>query len=243
MNKLGFINKEFGFKKSFFGWAKLLQNTPAPVASNIKYGRLYNWYTIINPLFAPTGWHVPSASEYNTLSETLGGNAVSGGKLKTTGFDYWLDPNTGASNTSKFNGIGGGFRYSYGAFDYINAYGQYLTTTLDRFNTYAAFMELTYSAIYYFMATASTGKNSGHSIRLIKDNAVLVPQLIDLDGNIYSTAKIGNQVWLANNWACTKLNDGAPITNTPVDADWTNGYGPTDPIYCNYNNDENNVFL
>ena len=63
-------------------------------ASGIIYGKLYNWYAIMgiydaaslaNPLvrkqFAPTGWHVPSDSEWTILGDYLGGDSVAGGKM------------------------------------------------------------------------------------------------------------------------------------------------------------------
>jgi uncharacterized protein (TIGR02145 family) len=57
----------------------------------------------------PTGWHVPSQNEWNELIDYLGGNpAGAGGKLKETGTAHWTSPNTGATNSSGFTGLGGG---------------------------------------------------------------------------------------------------------------------------------------
>ena len=53
----------------------------------------------------------------------------------------------------------------------------------------------------------------------------------DADGNVYSTIKIGSQVWFQQNLATTKLNDGTPIPSVPLDS-WNNTYTPA---YCWYN--------
>ena len=71
----------------------------APPVSNVKYGRLYNWFAISNVNFAPSGWHVPSNAELNTLISTAGGTSLAGGTLKETGIVYWDSPNTEATNT------------------------------------------------------------------------------------------------------------------------------------------------
>jgi len=59
----------------------------------------------------------------------------------------------------------------------------------------------------------------------------------DIDGNIYSTVTIGNQVWLAENLKVTKYRDGTPITNVTDAATWGN---LTTEAYCYYNNNSGN---
>jgi hypothetical protein len=60
---------------------------------------------------APQGFHVPSELEWTQLSESLGGNTVSGGKLKAKygGFD-----NEFATNESGISLLAGGYRGSNG---------------------------------------------------------------------------------------------------------------------------------
>jgi uncharacterized protein (TIGR02145 family) len=78
------------------------------------YGKLYNWYAVMDKeCIAPTGWHVPTLSEWQTLLDYLGGVNVSGGKLKETSTLHWNSPNTGATNESGFTALPGGIRFCY----------------------------------------------------------------------------------------------------------------------------------
>jgi uncharacterized protein (TIGR02145 family) len=53
-----------------------------------KYGRLYNWYTILDSRkIAPYGWHVPSDKEWKALIFFLGDEKKAGEKLKSK--DSW----------------------------------------------------------------------------------------------------------------------------------------------------------
>jgi uncharacterized protein (TIGR02145 family) len=74
------------------------------------YGALYNWYTVNKGNLCPTGWHVPSDTEWTTLITYLGGPSVAGGKLKETETNHWQSPNAEATNKSGFSALpGGGF--------------------------------------------------------------------------------------------------------------------------------------
>jgi uncharacterized protein (TIGR02145 family) len=223
----------------FFGQNQLGGSPPTPVVSNIKYGRLYNWYAASNPLFAPAGWHVPSNTEFNALSTELGGNSVSGGKLKEAGLTYWNDPNI-ADNTSGFSARADGDRNaSDGVFRNMLVYAKFWTATQFPSPTTSGYeiMLLPGDDNYYINGN---NKKFGDNIRLIKDDSTDPGFLEDIDGNIYRTVKIGTQVWLAGNWACTKLRDGTPIPNVTNGTTWS---GLTTEAYCNYNNDITNVFL
>ncbi len=58
----------------------------------------------------------------------------------------------------------------------------------------------------------------------------------DADGNVYSTVKIGNQVWTVENLRTTKFNDGTPIPHVPDSVDWKY---LASPAYCYYGNTKN----
>jgi uncharacterized protein (TIGR02145 family) len=59
----------------------------------------------------------------------------------------------------------------------------------------------------------------------------------DADGNVYTTVKIGNQVWTVENLKTTKCNDGTPIPLITEPSEWTTYDGNKKPAYCWYDND------
>jgi uncharacterized protein (TIGR02145 family) len=88
------------------------------------YGKLYNWYAVADPRHVcPSGWHEPTDGEWTTLTDYLGGESVAGGKMKSTGFQYWFGSNTDATNESGFSGLPGGSRFSLGEFSNIGVNG------------------------------------------------------------------------------------------------------------------------
>jgi len=92
------------------------------------YGVLYNWPAVMTEGICPSDWHIPSDDEWTQLTDFLGGVSVGGGKMKEAGYDHWISPNTGATNSSDFTGLPGGFRYSGGFFN-IGYYGYWWSST------------------------------------------------------------------------------------------------------------------
>jgi uncharacterized protein (TIGR02145 family) len=93
------------------------------------YGRLYNWYAVNDARgLAPAGWHVPTDAEWNKLVKYLDAGAdttcigcsqssIAGGAMKST--TGWNAPNIGATNSSGFAGLPGGYRGVDGSFRLI----------------------------------------------------------------------------------------------------------------------------
>jgi uncharacterized protein (TIGR02145 family) len=59
--------------------------------------------------------------------------------------------------------------------------------------------------------------------------------ITDIEGNLYKTIKIGNDVWMAENLKTTKYNDNTPIPLVEDNVAWKN---LKTPAYCWYNNDK-----
>jgi len=74
-----------------------------------------------------------------------------------------------------------------------------------------------------------------------------VDTVMDVDGNVYRTIKIGNKLWMVDNLRTTKLNDGTPIPNvTTDDIKYSNGVSGvlrTTPAYSWHNNLTYNKFI
>ena len=138
------------------------------------YGKLYNWYTVVDTRnVCPTGWHVPSDAEWSTFINYLDPNAdggnnnnTAGGKMKSTGTQYWQSPNTDATNESGFSGLPGGSRYGNGAFSAIGLYGYWWSSTETDAGT-ARSRYLLYDA--GLVGRPSLNKPNGFSVRCLRD--------------------------------------------------------------------------
>ncbi len=73
-------------------------------ANCAQYGRLYAWNAAMSA--CPSGWHLPSSAEWNTLFTTVGGQSTAGKALKSvTGFPFLID-RPGSSDGTDALGFG-----------------------------------------------------------------------------------------------------------------------------------------
>jgi len=77
-------------------------------ANRAIYGGLYSHDMAKASDFCPSGWHVPTYADAETLLTYLGGLMLAGGNLKEVGDSHWLDPNLGASDIAGFRALPGG---------------------------------------------------------------------------------------------------------------------------------------
>ncbi len=132
-----------------------------------KFGKLYNWYAVNDPRgLAPQGWHIPSDAEWTTLTTTLGGASVAGGKMKEAGIVNWTSPNTAADNSSGWAGLPGGYRDGFGPFSSVGGNGLWWSSTESN-TANAWFRYLNY--FDGFIDRSFTNKLSGFSVRCLRD--------------------------------------------------------------------------
>ncbi|MGG7036199.1 MAG: fibrobacter succinogenes major paralogous domain-containing protein, partial [Flavobacterium sp.] len=130
------------------------------------YGKLYNWYALNDPRgLAPIGWHISNDEEWIELTDFLGGESSAGGKLKAKN-TLWEAPNTGATNSSGFTGLPGGYRDAQGNF-YSIGYTGYWWCSTDLNDEFAWFRSIDYYAKDSF--SYYDYKKSGFSVRCVKN--------------------------------------------------------------------------
>ena len=128
-----------------------------------KYGRLYAWTAAMTA--CPSGWHLPTRAEFETLFTAIGGESIAGQKLKsTTGWTAYR----GLINEDAFafSALPAGNRGNNGNY-YNEGYYAIFWSSTEKGSDYAYYMDL-----YYDIDDAGldfTDKNFGFSVRCLKD--------------------------------------------------------------------------
>jgi uncharacterized protein (TIGR02145 family) len=134
------------------------------------YGKLYNHYAVTDSRgLCPTGWHVPTDGEWQMFENYLGGLNFAGGELKSTSMQPtsggWASPNMGATNSSGFTALPGGFFFV--GFSSITYYGSwwstYFSSSSDAWGRTASYNNSGFGRSHYGYRTF------GLSVRCLKD--------------------------------------------------------------------------
>ena len=208
-----------------------------------KYGLLYNRYCFTggNTISRNSVWNVPTAAQWVTLQTFFGGSTVAGGPLKETGLNFWATPNTGATNSSGFNGRGTGRRSgTTGAvFGELNTYCRFWTLDIASSN-----YQLINSTATFSHATTSGVFKFGYPVRLVKTAAGVPNYTIGSytgnDGKIYPTCVYNGLEFILHDLCETLDRSLNSIPDVPIAANWL---ALVTPGLCAYNNDWSNAFV
>lgn len=140
------------------------------------YGGLYQWNETMQYStspgargICPAGWHIPTDTEWTTLTTFLGGDAIAGGKMKETGTLHWYGPNTGATNESGFTALPGGIG-GFGDFWLLTERGLFWSSTEK--DTERAWLRILFnnnSSVSRDNEDFEEQKVLGYSARCVKD--------------------------------------------------------------------------
>jgi uncharacterized protein (TIGR02145 family) len=154
------------------------------------YGALYTWSAAVNGVdsldpdlehiqgVCPAGWHLPGDGEWKELEIHLGMSPLTadsegwrgdiGGKLKSTGREFWLIPNEGATNETRFTALPAGDRFPKG--DFFNLYYSTFFWTSSNYDQNHALAR----GLGYYVTTMYRGhsdsKKYGFSVRCVRDD-------------------------------------------------------------------------
>jgi uncharacterized protein (TIGR02145 family) len=142
------------------------------------YGALYNWYAVETDNLCPVGWRVPSDEDWKTLEMHVGMSQTDadyrsnrgsdeGGKLKEMDFNHWEDPNYGATNSSGFTGMPGGYRARNGGTFHNVGYDAFWWSSTAYSDGEAWYRRLYHDAAYVYRYPFR--KSHGYSVRCLKD--------------------------------------------------------------------------
>jgi len=168
------------------------------------YGGLYQWGEVMQYSttpgaqgICPGGWYIPADFEYEELVIYLGGASVAGGKMKEAGTLHWSPPNTGATNSSGFTGLPGGFRTLTATFSSITLSSYFWTSSVfDANNTWYRNLDFLYASVGHY-----NGSNDyGFGLRCLKSsNQPPSPPSNPIPANDTTNQPINTQL----SWTCS----------------------------------------
>ena len=215
------------------------------------YGLQYSWPAVVNGSqsngtnpngvqgVCPTGWHVPSPTEWGQLVEYVSSqsqywcegdsNKIAKALASTSG---WYDSGDigytcvvnympGNNNATGFGALPAGYSGDISADNFADDVF-YWSSEQDDYNMAFCWEINSYQEGFNNPYTLyRSGKGHGHSVRCLRDETSTViidekscpntPTVTDHEGNVYATVQIGDQCWMRENLRATKYSDDTII--------------------------------
>ena len=184
-----------GYTSDSTSWC--YENDPANCA---KYGRLYTWAAAMDSVgtwttngkgcgynktcsptypvrgVCPSGWHLPSKTEFETLFSAVGGvqdesyttrwNGAGTALKSTSGWNEYEGESSNGTDAFGFSALPAGYRYYSGDYYHEGYYADFWSST-EASSDYAYYMYLYYG--HDGAGLDNFNKYYGHSVRCLKD--------------------------------------------------------------------------
>ena len=129
-----------------------------------EYGRLYTWERARDA--CPTGWHLPTREDLDTLLSTVGGDSLAGNALKSfAGWNSAEDEGNGLDSYG-FSGRPAGWKDLTGDYYQVGFFGRFWSIS-NRSDKHAYTLHLKYNA--ESGSLDYTSKESAISVRCVKE--------------------------------------------------------------------------
>jgi uncharacterized protein (TIGR02145 family) len=140
------------------------------------YGAIYNGYAAKSDKLCPTGWHVPSDSEWTNMITYLGGGRMAGVKLRESGTNHWTGGTSEGSNESGFSAMPANVREAYtGNFGGIGSIASFGSSSKTQSGNDFGLISIYYNNDIY--RTYPADLRYGSSIRCCKDTPPSEPSI------------------------------------------------------------------
>ena len=136
------------------------------------YGILYNWGSVGTDKLCPTGWHVPSLTEWRIICPRYDyENGPFGEELMEIGKTHWNESaKIDGTNTTGFTALPGGYRLSTSEFKYSGYQGFYWTADGRQYPGFKFAWNIYYSGFIQSPSKVLESEREGRSVRCLKDN-------------------------------------------------------------------------